>query len=119
MCSLRSGPPGLVRSGWLVAMSLTFPSALLQVNQDVEDEDTLKAVEAAVRESTSVKRIEVECLHLNWTSVATAVLKGATENMSLRKLTLKTPEDSPPPEDVVDEVKQNRSRLVLNITPVK
>ena len=42
-----------------IAMSLTFPCALLQVYQDVEDEDTLKAVEAAVRESTSVKRIEV------------------------------------------------------------
>ena len=88
---------------------------LLQVNQDVEDEDTLKAVEAAVRESTSVKRIEVNCEYLNWTNVATAVLKGATENTSLRELTLMTPKDSPLPQDVVDEVKQKR-RLVLNLT---
>ena len=119
MCSLRSGPLGLVRSGWLVAMSLTFPCALLHVYQDVEDEDTLKAVEAAVRESTSVKRIEVNCQHLNWTNVATAVLKGATENTSLRVLTLKTPKNSPLPQDIVDEVKQKRRKLVLDIFTFK
>ena len=102
---------------WLVVMSLTFPCALLQVYQDVEDKDTLKAVEAAVRESTSVKRIEVRCLGLNWTNVATALLKGVTENTSLRQLTLNTPADSPPPQDVVDEVKQKRRRLVLDIIP--
>ena len=92
---------------------------LLHVYQDVENEDTLKAVEAAVRESTSVKEIEVECLGLNWTNVATAVLKGATENTSLRELTLKTPADSPPPQDIVDAVKQKRRRLVLNIFTFK
>ena len=48
---------------------------LPQVCLDVEDMDTLKAVEAAVRESTSVKRIELVCVGLNWTNVATAVLK--------------------------------------------
>ena len=117
MCSLRSGPPGLVRSGWLVAMSLTFPCALLHVYQDVEDEDTLKAVETAVRESTSIKSIEVVCVGLNWTNVATAVLKGATENTSLRELTLRTPEDSPLPQDVIDELKQKRRRLVVDIIP--
>ena len=115
MCSLRSGPPGLIRSGWLVVMSLTFPCALLQVYQDVEDEDTLKAVEVAVRESTSVKRIEVHCLNLNWTNVATAVLKGATENTSLRQLTLWTPAEPSPSQDVVDEVKQKKRRLVLKL----
>ena len=115
MCSLRNGPPGLVRSGWwLVAMSLAFPCALLQLYQDVEDEDTLKAVEAAVRESTSVKRIKVVRLYLNWTNVATAALKGATENMSLRKLTLNTPAKPSPLQDVVDAVKQKRRRLVVN-----
>ena len=115
MCSLRSGPPGLVRSGWLVVMSLTFPCALLHVYQDVEDEDTLKAVETAVRESTSIKRIEVSCQHLDWTNVATALLKGVTENTSLRQLTLNTPAEPSPPQDVVDEVKQKRRRLVLDI----
>ena len=90
---------------------------LPQVNQDVEDEDTLKAVEAALRESTSVKRIELICDELNWTNVATAVLKGAQENTSLRELTLMTPKDSPPPQDVVNEVKQKRRRLVVDIIP--
>ena len=88
---------------------------LLQVYQDVEDEDTLKAVEAAVRESTSVKRIDVHCKGLNWTNVATAVLKGVTENTSLRESTLETLHHSPLPQHVVDEVKQRRSRLVLGV----
>ena len=86
---------------------------LRQVNQDVEDEDTLKAVEAAVRESTSIKRIDVGGIFLKWTNVATAVLKGVTENTSLRELTLMTPKDFPLPQDVVDEVKQKRRRLVV------
>ena len=88
---------------------------LLQVNQDVEDEDTLKAVEAAVRESTSVKRIEVLGHDLNWTNVATALLKGVTEDTSLKELILMTPKDSPLPQDVVEEVKQKRRRLVLKL----
>ena len=83
--------------------------------QDVQDEDTLKAVEAAVRESTSIKRIEVRSQGLNWTNVATALLKGVTENTSLRELTLKTPDHSPPPQYVVDEVKKERKRLVLGV----
>ena len=68
-----------------------------------------------MRESTSVKMIDIEFFKMNWTTVATAVLKGAVENKSLRKLTLKTPKDSPPPRDVVNEVKQKKRRLVLDI----
>ena len=68
-----------------------------------------------MRESTSVKRISVECRDLTWTNVATAILKGAIENRSLRLLTLKTPESSPPPQDVVDEVRQKRRRLMLGV----
>ena len=106
--STRVGQEWLV--GWLQCPSLSLVH-LLQVYQDVEDEDTLKAVEAAVRESTSIKKIRVACLGLNWTNVATAVFKGATENMSLRELTLMTPKDSPLPHNVVDEVKQKRRRM--------
>ena len=54
----------------------------------MEEEETLEAVEAAVRESGSVKKISVECRDLAWTNVATAILKGATENQSLRELAL-------------------------------
>ena len=68
-----------------------------------------------MRESTSVKMIDIEFFKMNWTTVATAVLKGVAENKSLRELTLMTPKDSPPPQDVVNEVKQKRRRLVLEI----
>lgn len=104
----------VVRSG-AVSNVLSFPVYSLQSYQDVEDEETLKKVEAAVRESTSVKRISIEFQDLIWTNVATAILKGATENKSLRELLLKTPKGFPPPQDVVDEVKQKRKRLVLGI----
>ena len=49
-------------------------------DKDVTDPDVLKAVEAAVRWSTSVKRIKIEVSHLMWTNVATAILKGAAQN---------------------------------------
>ena len=109
----------MVHQGWsrvvgLVCDVLQLHCALLQEYQDVEDEDTLKAVEAAVRESTSVKRIAIEVLKVKWTNVAIALLKGATENKSLRELTLKTAEDSPL-QDVVDEVKEKRRRLVVKL----
>ena len=87
----------------------------LQDFQDIEDADTLVAVEVAVRESTSVKIISVKCHDLHWTNVATAILKGATENRSLRELTLETPQDSPPPQDIVSEVKQKRRSLLLEV----
>ena len=98
---------------WLIVMSLTFPYVPLQVGQDVEDEDTIKAVEVAVRESTSVRKIQLLSQNLNWTNVVTAVLKGVAENTSLRELSLQTPAESPLPQDVVAEVKQKRRRLVM------
>ena len=68
-----------------------------------------------MRESTSIKRIVIKFFFLKWTNVATAVLKGASENMSLKELTVQTPDYSPPAQHVVDEVKQKRSRLVLGV----
>ena len=98
----------------VVSNVLLLPVCPLQPHQDVEDEETLQAVEAAVRESTSVKRIIVQCEYLNWTNVATAILKGAAENRSLRVLTMQT-SNGAPPQDVVDEVRQKRRWLVLGI----
>ena len=115
MCSWRSGPPAGVN---IVSNALPFPVYSLQSYQDVEDEETLQAVEAAVRESTSVKRIMLDCERLWWTNVATALLRGAIENKSLRLLTLKTPESSPPPQDVVGEVRQKRRTLVFGINVI-
>ena len=82
-------------------------------NGDVEDEEILKAVEAAVRESTTVKSITITCHHLNWTNVATALLKGVAENTSLQKLTLQTA--TAPPQNIVTELKQKRRKLLLRL----
>lgn len=100
----------------LAACKGQFPLNLWQeCHEDVQDEETLKAVEVAVRESTSVKKIIVNCQHLNWTNVATALLKGATENKSLRELTLQMAWDFPPPQNVLAEVKRKRKSLLLRV----
>ena len=65
--------------------------------EDVTDPDVLKAVEATVRRSTSVKRIKIEGNNLRWTNVATAILKGAAQSKPLREVKLQTSKDSPLP----------------------
>ena len=57
--------------------------------------DVPKAVEAAVRRSTSVKRIEIKGSHLKWTNVATAILKGTEQSKPLKKVELVIPRSSP------------------------
>ena len=81
--------------------------------EDVTDSDVLKAVEAAVRRSTSVKRIKIEGRYLRWTNVATAILKGAAQSKPLREVELVTPFDSPPPQEVVDDVRRANPKLRL------
>ena len=81
--------------------------------EDVTDPDVLKAVEAAVRRSTSVKRIKIEGSHLRWTNVATAILKGAAQSKPLREVELLTPRNSPPPQEVVDDVRRANPKLRL------
>ena len=81
--------------------------------EDVSDPDILKAVETAVKESTSVKRIKIEGGYLRWTNVATAILKGVTQSKALRELELRTPEDFPPPQEVVDDVRRANPKLRL------
>ena len=81
--------------------------------EDVADPDVLKAVEAAVRRSTSVKRIKIEGCCLKWTNVATAILKGAAQTKSLREVELVTTKDFPPPPEVVDEVREANPKLRL------
>ena len=80
---------------------------------DVTDPDVLKAVEAAVRRSTSVKRIKIKGCYLRWTNVATAILKGAAQSKPLREVVLETPEDFPPPQEVVDDVRRANPKLRL------
>ena len=81
--------------------------------EDVTDPDVLKAVEAAVRRSTSVKRIKIEGRGLRWTNVATAILKGAAQSKPLREVELLTPRNSPPPQEVVDDVRRANPKLRL------
>ena len=81
--------------------------------EDVTDPDVLKAIEAAVRRSTSVKRIKIEGRYLRWTNVVTAILKGAAQSKPLREVELVTPEDSPPPQEVVDGVRTANPKLRL------
>ena len=81
--------------------------------EDVTDPDVLKAVEAAVRRSTSVKRIKIESSDLRWTSVATAILKGAAQSKPLREVELMTPKHSPPLQEVIDDVRRANPKLRL------
>ena len=81
--------------------------------EDVTDPDVLKAVEAAVRKSMSVKRIKILSSQLRWTNVATAILKGAAQSKPLREVELVTPEDFPPPQEVVDDVRRANPKLRL------
>ena len=84
--------------------------------EDVTDPDVLKAVEAAVRRSTSVKRIKIKSSNLRWTNVATAILKGAAQSKPLREVELETPWDSPPPQEVVDDARRANPKLRLVVT---
>ena len=81
--------------------------------EDVLDPDVLKAVEEAITVSTSVKRIKIDGAYLRWTNVATAILKGAAHNTGLRELELVTPEDFPPPQKVVADVRRANPKLRL------
>ena len=77
------------------------------------DTDLLKAVEAAVKSSLSMKRIKIQGEFIKWTNVATAILKGAAQSTSLRELELETPEEFPPPQEVIDDVRKAKPELRL------
>ena len=79
--------------------------------EDVSDPNVLNAVEVAVRRSTSVKRIKIQSEYIKWTNVATAILKGAAQNTVLRELELELPEDFPPPQEMVDDVRRANPKL--------
>ena len=81
--------------------------------EDVSDPDVLNAVEEAIAVSMSVNRIKINGEYLRWTSVATAILKGAAHNTVLRELELTTPSNFPPPQEVVDDVRRANPKLRL------
>ena len=87
----------------------------MQGKEEVSGEDVLMAVQTAVRVNMSVKSIRIEGKKLRWTNVATATLKGACENSTLKQLELMTPKDPHHPQlqEVVDEVRQEKPNLRL------
>ena len=81
--------------------------------EDVSDPDMLKSVQTAVSVNRSVKRIRIVGECLRWTNVATAIIEGAAHNATLMEVELRTPEDHPPPQEVVDKTRQANPKLRL------
>ena len=84
--------------------------------EDVSDPDMLKAVQTAVRVNRSVKRIRIVGECLRWTNVATAIIEGAAHNTTLMEVELVTPEDHPPPQEVIDKTRQANPKLRLVVS---
>ena len=83
------------------------------MGEDVSDPDMLKAVQTAVRVNRSVKSMKIEGGSLRWTNVATAIIDGAAHNTTLMEVELETPEDQPPPQEVIDKTRQANPKLRL------
>ena len=79
--------------------------------EDVLDTDLLKAVEAAIKSILSMKRIKNQGKFIKWSNVATAVLKGAAESMSLRQSEVEMQEEFPPPQE--DDLRRSKPELRL------
>lgn len=71
----------------------------------------LQLLEQALRENKSLSKLKIDGRRCKWTNVATYILKGAAKSMSLQELKLITPEDFPPPKEVVDEVRRANPKL--------
>ena len=83
--------------------------------QDVSDPDTLQAVEVAVRENTSLRRMVIGDDSMTWTNVAEAILKGATKNATLQELHLEVPDEPLPPQQLIDDLRRSNSKLRLTV----
>ena len=97
----------------VLGLLVLFCQLLFVAGEDVSDPDMLKAVQTAVRVNRSVKRIRFEDRLLKWTNVATAIIEGAAHNATLMEVKLMTPEDHPPPQEVVDKTRQANPKLRL------
>ena len=81
--------------------------------QDVLDPDTLQAVEVAVKENMSLRRMEIWAYTV--TNVAVAILKGATNNATLQRLHLHIPAEPLPPQQLIDDLRRSNSKLRLTV----
>ena len=96
--------------------------------QDVSDPATLQAVEVAVRENTSLRRMVIRVtvkvifqslpMILPWTNVAEAIARGATKNTTLRRLQLQVPDGPLPPQQLIDDLRRSNSKLQLTVQAV-
>ena len=87
--------------------------------QDVTEKDVLTSVEQAVKENTTLERLEVnscssERSTINWRNVAESILKGAAANQNLRELKLLINyQEFAPKQEVIDNVKKVNQKLRL------
>ena len=99
-------------------MYLTVPDTFVQNIQDVTEEDVLTSVEQAVKENTTLERLEVNSRlsEMNWRNVAESILKGAAANQNLRELELVINEKYkkyPPKQEVIEIVRKDNRKLRL------
>ena len=95
-------------------MYLIVLDTLVQNIQDVTEEDVLTSVEQAVKENTTLERLEVNSWfsEMNWRNVAESILKGAAANHNLRELQL-VYKDYAPKQEVIDNVRKVNKKLRL------
>ena len=91
--------------------------------QDVSDPVTLQAVEVAVRENTSLRKMVISPIkrskklnvnEMTCTNVAKAILKGATKNATLWTLRLGVPAEPLPSQQLIPaDLRRSKSKLQL------
>ena len=99
-------------------MYLILLDTLVQNIQDVTEKDVLTSVEQAVKENTTLERLEVNSIRsaMNWRNVAESILKGAAVNQNLRELKLFMNEkykEFAPKQEVIDNVRKVNQKLRL------
>ena len=92
---------------------LIVTTKFLPQGKDVTDPLVLQSLEEAVRLNKSLSKLMIDGSGCIWTNVATAILKGATKNTSLRKMELVSPESSFPPQEIIDEVRKANPKVQL------
>ena len=97
-------------------MYLIVLDTLVQNIQDVTEEDVLTSIEQAVKENTTLERLQVDSrwCKINWKNVAESILKGAAANQNLRKLELvMKSKEYAPKQEVIDNVRKVNKKLKL------
>ena len=104
-------------------MYLIVLDTLVQNIQDVIEKDVLTSVEQAVKENTTLERLEVDSklYKMKWSimnlrNVAESILKGAAANQNLRELELlmkRNYKELAPKQEVIDNVRKVNQKLRL------